>query len=580
MIQTPGAERKGALTGFADETAVLRKSRDRKARFSTAMAIYHLTVSTGSKSAGHSARAKAEYVSREGAYTKDRAELVHVESAHMPAWALVAADGSASPAAIPYWEAADLHERANGRLFKQLEFALPVELPPASRLKLARAFARELTADVDGGQLPYTFAVHAGKGENPHVHLNISERVNDGSERRPEKWFKRAGGKDGGARKTEALKPEEWLLSTRSRWAEITNEALIRAGTRERIDHRSLVDQGIDRVPGVHMGPRLAAMAARGLSPERAELAAVPLPELVRRMDQLEQDYEEISIQIKRISAPRPEPSPSEPASRPAPVLARTHHQAEPGDGEGHAPQLHRPAPPPPSPVSRPPAESKQPGASLVTPQLGPIKPTPEREKAQPAGREFSHARTLFSPAVPDGQPLVSPRVETRPPPSPPPLPVSIPQSPDARTTAQGPAPRATAPLQPYAGPSVSSATKASAAPAPPSQPPSNDDIAKLTPLRTAPTKPLADAFRESWRRAQGLARILVDAGTWTAAKRAQQDLRIVRELLRSGYQPAGVRDELALARPKQPRSYADQTVRYAHGKERQLRDQDKELGR
>ena len=29
----------------------------------------------------------------------------------------------------------------------------------------------------------YTLAVHRGKGENPHAHLMISERVNDGIER-------------------------------------------------------------------------------------------------------------------------------------------------------------------------------------------------------------------------------------------------------------------------------------------------------------------------------------------------------------------------------------------------------------
>jgi hypothetical protein len=372
------------------------------------MAIYHLTVSTGAKSAGHSARAKAEYVSREGAYTHDRAELVHVESAHMPDWALVKADGSASAAAIPYWEAADVHERANGRLFKQLEFALPLELPADARLELARAFARELTTNIDGGQLPYTLAVHAGKGDNPHVHLLISERVNDGQNRSPAKWFKRAVGKDGGARKTEALKPTEWLDETRARWADLTNEALSLAGSKERVDHRSLYDQGIDRAPGVHMGPRLAAMVARGLSPERAELRAVPMPELQRRMNQLEQDYEEITIELRRLhqkAAPphRPDLGPAVPASaspalraptgshEPAPPFRMSQGAVQSAPEFSHARTSQAPARPQPSqPPSPPPTKSALPPPPSAAAQTLP---------------KFSQARTLAPPLPPQRPP-------------------------------------------------------------------------------------------------------------------------------------------------------------------------------
>ena len=87
-----------------------------------------------------------------------------------------------------YWEAADQHERANGRLFKRLEFALPLALSAADRAELAVGFAHSLT---DAERLPYTLALHAGHGENPHCHLMISERGNDGVERSPAQWFKR-----------------------------------------------------------------------------------------------------------------------------------------------------------------------------------------------------------------------------------------------------------------------------------------------------------------------------------------------------------------------------------------------------
>ena len=69
-----------------------------------------------------------------------------------------------------------MHERANGALFREVEFALPKELNEGEQIELAREFASKLTS-VGGERLPYTLAVHRGKGENPHAHLMISERA-------------------------------------------------------------------------------------------------------------------------------------------------------------------------------------------------------------------------------------------------------------------------------------------------------------------------------------------------------------------------------------------------------------------
>jgi hypothetical protein len=58
-----------------------------------------------------------------------------------------------------FWDAADLYERANGRLDVSADFALPRDLSFNDQVELARDFARELT---DGEHLPYTLAIHAG----------------------------------------------------------------------------------------------------------------------------------------------------------------------------------------------------------------------------------------------------------------------------------------------------------------------------------------------------------------------------------------------------------------------------------
>lgn len=228
------------------------------------MAIYHLTAKTGSRSGGQSARAKADYIQREGKYARDMDEVLHAESGHMPEFVERPAD---------YWDAADLYERANGRLFKEVEFALPVELTLDQQKALASEFAQHLTG---AERLPYTLAIHASGGENPHCHLMISERINDGIERPAAQWFKRYNGKTpekGGAQKTEALKPKAWLEQTREAWADHANRALERAGHDARIDHRTLEAQGIERLPGVHLGPNVVEMEGRGIRTDRADVA-------------------------------------------------------------------------------------------------------------------------------------------------------------------------------------------------------------------------------------------------------------------------------------------------------------------
>jgi hypothetical protein len=222
------------------------------------MAIYHLNARVGSRSSGQSAAAKFAYICREGRYADgkktrvDKEELVHAESGNMPAWA------EKNPAL--YWQSADLYERANGRLFQQVEIALPVELSGEEQIQLAQEFAFALSA-TEAGPLPYSFAVHRGKGENPHAHIIVSERVCDGYERAPETWFKRAADTKkqtpelGGAKKSAAFQPREWLGEVRELWATRANDALKLAGKEERIDHRSYAARGIEQIPTVHEGP-------------------------------------------------------------------------------------------------------------------------------------------------------------------------------------------------------------------------------------------------------------------------------------------------------------------------------------
>jgi hypothetical protein len=189
----------------------------------------------------------------------------------MPSWA------EDDPA--EYWDAADLYERANGRLYVSADFALPLGLAAEDQVALAREFAHELT---DEQALPYTLAIHAGRDENgeehnPHAHLMFSERQNDGIDRSRDQWFKRANSKHperGGAPKSRTFHGSAWVEQARERWASLTNEKLAEAGRPERVDHRSYARQGIDRQPGEHYGPSAAHMVGRGDDHDRLESAS------------------------------------------------------------------------------------------------------------------------------------------------------------------------------------------------------------------------------------------------------------------------------------------------------------------
>jgi hypothetical protein len=234
------------------------------------MAIYHLAVKHASRRQGRSALAHATYIAREGPYAQGHfaEQFVQVEHRNMPAWA------QEHPQA--FWAAADTYERANGRLYTELEIALPRELSRPDQEALARSF---IDSQV-GTEHPCSWALHVSRaldgGEQPHVHIMFSERTHDGIVRGPDRFFKRANPDApalGGAAKDRAWHARDKVEELRVAWAETANRALERAGLEARIDHRSLEAQGIDRMPEPKLGPERTAMLRSGIeTPESAQV--------------------------------------------------------------------------------------------------------------------------------------------------------------------------------------------------------------------------------------------------------------------------------------------------------------------
>lgn len=230
------------------------------------VAIYHLSVKTVSRSSGRSATAAAAY--RAGVeITDERTGEIHdytrkggVESAELvlpacaPEWA-------ADRAAL--WNAAEQAEtRKNSTVAREFEIALPEELSPAERQRLARDLAREI---VERHGCAADVAIHApgkeGDNRNHHAHILLSTR---------------RLGPEGFTEKTRELDDQKTgpqiVTQWRERFASLQNERLREAGIEARVDHRTLEAQGIDREPTRHLGPAATGYERRTGEPSRKRL--------------------------------------------------------------------------------------------------------------------------------------------------------------------------------------------------------------------------------------------------------------------------------------------------------------------
>lgn len=178
-----------------------------------------------------------------------------------------------------FFEAADLYERANGERYKEIEFALPNELPFEAQEEIVKTFIQRI--------LPnhyYAYAIHDKIGQmsdgehNVHTHIMFSTREIDEYEkmvgRDAKTFFSRANAKNpekGGCRKPErwngqgrqnALRDEIRPVATA-----IINEMLERYGFDSRISEKSfearksqaekdgdkVLAKLLDRIPEQHL---------------------------------------------------------------------------------------------------------------------------------------------------------------------------------------------------------------------------------------------------------------------------------------------------------------------------------------
>jgi len=222
------------------------------------MAIYHCSVKLVSRSKGGNSVASSAY--RSGEYLIDertgvehdytkKSGIDHIEillPSHAPE--------HFTNRSVLWNEVERIEKRKDAQLCREVELAIPRELNNEQKIKLVQDYAQAnfvvkgMIADI---------AIHHIEGDNPHAHILLTTREVT---------------KEGFGQKNRDWNNRELLKDWRQSWAEFANKSLEQNNLKQRIDHRSLKEQGIDREPTIHMGKDAMAMERNGIETEKGNI--------------------------------------------------------------------------------------------------------------------------------------------------------------------------------------------------------------------------------------------------------------------------------------------------------------------
>lgn len=209
------------------------------------MAIYHFSGTVISRSQGRNAVVSAAYRSAEKLYDEHQEKTADFSRKQDVIYKEIML-----PEGAPEWMSnrdklwngvEAIEKRKDAQLAREFNFALPKELTHEQNITLAREFvasefvARGMVADL---------CIHDGKtkdGENqPHAHVMLALRDVTA---------------EGFGKKNREWNAKENLCLWREAWAEYTNKHLALNGVDQRIDHRTLGEQGINLEAQRKIGP-------------------------------------------------------------------------------------------------------------------------------------------------------------------------------------------------------------------------------------------------------------------------------------------------------------------------------------
>ena len=178
-----------------------------------------------------------------------------------------------------------VEKRKDAQLSREVMIALPAELSHDQKEALAHEYVQ---AEFVSQGMIADIGYHDFDSHNPHAHIMLTMRSvdEDGFGKKRREWNQRAE-----------------IERHRQAWAEYTNQALERAGCEERVDHRSLKDQGVDREPQIHLGAKVMEMEARGIQ-TRVGDESRRISQVNRDLERQEAQREKLQVEIEAEQSP------------------------------------------------------------------------------------------------------------------------------------------------------------------------------------------------------------------------------------------------------------------------------------
>jgi hypothetical protein len=245
------------------------------------MAIFSMRMQVIGRSAGRSATAAAAYRSGEQ-LTDERTGQVHDYTGKSDIYGSEILGPENAPARLcdraTLWnEVEQVEKRKDAQLSREVMVALPVELSHEQKESLIREYVQ---AEFVSQGMIADIGCHDFDSHNPHAHIMLTMRSvdADGFGKKRRDWNKRAE-----------------IERHRRAWAESVNKALEQAGYDERIDHRSLKEQGIEREPQIHLGAKVLEMEARGIQTRVGDES--------RRISKVNRDLARQAAKLEKLSA-------------------------------------------------------------------------------------------------------------------------------------------------------------------------------------------------------------------------------------------------------------------------------------
>ena len=271
------------------------------------MAIFSMRMQVIGRSAGRSATAAAAY--RSGEEIKDeRTGKSHDYTGKSDIYdsEILLPEGAPERLGdrVTLWnEIERVEKRKDAQLSREVMVALPAELTHEQKQTLTREYVR---GEFTGQGMIADIGYHDFDSHNPHAHIMLTMRSVD---------------EDGFGKKRREWNKRKALERQRKAWEEYANRALERAGYNERIDHRSLKEQGVEREPQIHLGAQVLEMEARGFQTRVGDES--------RRISKVNRDIGRREAQGETVRADIAAEEKSERSPGEAEVIDRGDHSAE-----------------------------------------------------------------------------------------------------------------------------------------------------------------------------------------------------------------------------------------------------------